>query len=88
MTMDKYTPEPGRLRAFLVARMKERWRSPCCDAPLVGGPRGGACQNFWCEACHARFNILVDHPVNWAECTDVKDDDGFAWFTAKKKAEN
>jgi hypothetical protein len=83
MSDTRYTPEVGQLRAHVVAEMKEKWRSPCCDAPLVNGPRGGACINCWCEACHARFNILVDHPVNWGQCTDTKDDYGFAWYGSR-----
>lgn len=78
-----YTPKIDQLPAHIVEVMKKTNRSPCCDAPLIPGPRGGASRNFWCEACHARFNVLVDHPINWGECTDVKDDNGFASYTGK-----
>jgi hypothetical protein len=78
----RYVPEKGKLRGHIVAEMKTTKRSPCCDAPLIDGPRGGACMNCWCEMCHARFNILVDYPVNFGECTAVEDDGWIDWYTA------
>jgi hypothetical protein len=75
-----YVPEVGQLPAYIVAAMKETNLSPCCAAPLIDGPRGGACVNCWCEKCHARFNVLRDYPVNWGQCTNVQDDEGFDWY--------
>lgn len=72
-----YEPAVGELSEKIVSWIQDTGLSPCHGARLVQGPRGGASQNFWCEACHARYNVVVDFPVPWGECTMVKDDEGF-----------
>lgn len=73
----RYIPVVGDLPPGLATKMRQTGLSPCHNARLVTGPSGGASLNCWCEKCHARYNVVVDYPVDWGECTDIKDDQGF-----------
>lgn len=78
-----YTPQVGDLDPAIVRKMKDTHHSACCGAPLAIGPKGGASTNCWCVRCHARFNLVLEHPeADWGQCTSVNDYDAYRRYMA------
>ena len=40
----------------------------CKEGQLMGGPRGGACQNFKCEKCGEKVNLMAPEAgLSWGQ---------------------
>ena len=69
--------ELGDLPPGVAEKMKATGVSHCCQAALIPGPVGGLSQNFWCEKCRVRFNLVSVPTVDWGQVVVLPPDLNF-----------
>ena len=49
---------PATMKSRLQASIDKNW-SCLCGGSFFGGPTGGMCENFKCDACGCRVNMFM-----------------------------